>query len=218
MYYKEYLPRSGLEAIKSLMKGDRGTRARIQGELLHQHGFQVPASLCWGAFVDRAFVIFDGLAAEPVGHYVKVSWGVSLSISGLKLKHHYLKALAEEVGRMHLCGIVHGDLRLNNILLDAKSSDIPVFYFIDNERNQHYQIIPRKLVVKNLVQLNLISPKIVSFNDRLRFFHTYNAVYLRFSDNEQKELVSLIWQMTLKRFKRPSLRDCYEDLIELGRL
>ncbi len=212
VYYKEFLSRSRFEVLKNVVKGSRGERARIHGDSLISHGFNAPVPLCWGDDHKHNFIIFEGIEAEPIGGYIYSNWGQKLSNNELKLKYKCIAALATEVGRLHRSGIVHGDLRLNNILINVSEDQSPTFYFLDNERNEQYGVIPEKLIAKNLVQLNLISPKFISFKDRFRFFHSYNSVYKRFNIDSQKYLVKRIWQLTLKRFARPSLSDCYKDL------
>ncbi len=212
VYYKKFLSRSRFEALKNVVKGSRGKRARIKGDILISHGFNAPVPLCWGDDNNHNFILFEGIEAEPIGGYIYSNWGQKLNGDVRKLKYLVISALAAEVGRMHNAGIVHGDLRLNNILLNMAKDGAPSFYFLDNERNEQYSVVPEKLIAKNLLQLNLISPKLITFSDRFRFFHYYNRVYTRFDVQAQKYLVKRIWQLTLKRFARPSLNDCYQDL------
>ncbi len=213
VYYKEFLSRSWFETLKNVLKGSRAERARKQGEILISHRFNAPVPLCWGTAGNHNVTIFEGIEAEPLGDFIYSNWGRKLTRDELKLKRKWIIALASEIGRMHNAGIVHGDLRLNNILINVSKDQTPLFYFLDNERNKQYRHIPDRLIVKNLLQLNLVSPKFISFNDRFRFFHHYNKSTSQFDAEAQKHLIKRIWQLTLKRFARPSLTDCYQDLL-----
>ena len=59
VYYKEYLPRSKIERLKSLIKGDRALRAMKQGKLLIEKGLNTPEMLCWGSLGGRSFIMFE---------------------------------------------------------------------------------------------------------------------------------------------------------------
>ncbi len=49
VYYKEFLKRSPLEAIKALVKGSRAYRARRNNEALRAANFPAPVNLAWGS-------------------------------------------------------------------------------------------------------------------------------------------------------------------------
>ena len=82
--------------------------------------------------------------------------------------------LGRMVGRMHKCGIVHGDLRWGNILVEVEPESVQ-FVLLDNERTRRYQRVPRRKILKNLVQLNVIPPLALSRTERMRFWLAYRA-------------------------------------------
>lgn len=202
-YYKEYLGRSLLEGMKGLLRGSRCERARTQSQLLIEHGFRSPSILCWGHYRKQEFMITEGIAGLGFAKYIYTHWQRPLSKADLRLKRRIIDALAREIGRLHKTGIAHGDLRLDNILFEI-SDGKPVFYLIDNERNRKYRKIPRRLVKKNLVQVNMVLPGVVTNTDRLRFFQTYNKVYGRFTTNGQRTIGRRVSKKTLQRLRGKS--------------
>ena len=204
-YYKEYLNRSLIEALKNLFRGSRCKRARIKREILIQRGFNSPAIYCWGRQGLHHFIITEGIDAIGMGEFIYKRWWPSLDKKKIIAKRLIIEELASTIGRLHKTGIFHGDLRLNNILMHYTHEKV-TFNFIDNEGNRIYKKIPKHLVEKNLVQLNLIFPKYVTRQDRFRFYKTYNKVYERFSQAEQIVLMQRVQNRTLKRLKKIAQR------------
>ncbi len=197
-YYKEFLNRSLFEGLKSLIRASRCDRARLQGEILRQKGFRSPEILCWGQHGYRHFMVTEGVNATSLGHFISKHWGPPLSREQFRAKREFIEKLGEEIGRLHKEGICHGDLRLNNILVQQTEMGIN-FYFIDNERNRCFKKIPQRLIKKNLVQVNMIDPSYVTLQDRLRFFMAYSKIYPRFSFEERRSLMQKVHQRTLRR-------------------
>ncbi len=200
-YYKEYLSRSSVESLKSLFSGSRCERARLQGDILRQNGFDTPVCYCWGRTKQRHFMVTEGIDAIGMGEFIYKRWRPPLDKKKIGAKRVIIEKLGSTIGRLHKAGIFHGDLRLNNILVRHTYGEV-AFHFIDNERNCRYKKIPKRLIAKNLMQLNLIFPKFVTRQDRLRFYKTYNNVYERFSRAEQIALMQRIQSRTLKRLKK----------------
>ncbi len=197
-YYKEFLGRSCFERFKSLFRGSRCHRARVQGEILRQKGFHSPAILCWGKEGRRHFMVTEGISACGLGDFITTIWKPPLSREELRTKRRLIKKLGEEIGRLHKEGICHGDLRLNNILVQQTENEI-YFYFIYNERNRRFTKIPKRLIKKNLIQVNMIFPPHVTLQDRLRFFRAYSSTYPRFTFEEQRDLMRKVHRLTLRR-------------------
>lgn len=204
-YFKEFLSRSRLEWLKKSFRGNRCERARRQGEVLRRKGFNSPVCCCWGRMENRYFMITEGVNAIAIGEFIYKHWRPPLEKIRIRDKRMIINKLGSTIGRLHKRGIFHGDLRLNNILLHHKDKEVD-FYFIDNERNRVYQKIPKYLIEKNLVQVNLVLPKYVTRQDRLRFYKIYNKVYGRFTQMEQKVLMQRVQHRTLKRLKKIAKR------------
>ena len=104
---------------------------------------------------------------------------------------------------MHKLGIFHGDLRAGNILLQHNDQR-RCFFLIDNERTRQFTAIPLRLIIKNLVQLNMVQTGITN-TDRMRFLKAYNEQLL-FPDNVIRLLCEQTMRKTNKRLKIHELR------------
>jgi tRNA A-37 threonylcarbamoyl transferase component Bud32 len=204
-YYKQYLDRSPWELFKNLLRGSQCERARLQGEILKQKGFNSPVCYCWGRAARHHFMITEGIDAIGIIDFIQKHWQPPLGKEKLSAKRRIIKHFGATIGRLHKQGIYHGDLRLSNILLQQGERAVS-FYFIDNEKNRQYKIIPKRLIHKNLVQVNLVFPKYVTRQDRLRFYKSYNNVYGRFSGKEQNRLMQRVQIRTEQRLKKIALR------------
>jgi len=206
VYYKEFLSRSPFEKIKTLLRGSRCQRAIKRGELLRQRGFHSPATYCWGKKADRYFMVTEGLNAVSLSTYIEKNWIPPLSRNELRAKRDLIEKLGKEIGNLHKAGICHGDLRISNVLVEETGQNI-IFHFIDNERSLFLKKIPPRLVVKNLVQVNMIFLPGLSRQDRLRFFHAYSETYNRFNSGEKKALMIRVHRRTMERVAIKLARD-----------
>ena len=200
-YYKEFLSRSPFENIKTLFRGSRCQRAIIRGELLKEKGFNTPAIHCWGKKGHRYFMITEGIDAVSLSTHIEKNWIPPLAGKELVAKRQLIEKLGKEIGTLHKTGICHGDLRLSNVLVEKAGQDIR-FHFIDNERSSIFKKIPRRLVVKNLVQVNMIFGPNVSRQDRLRFFYAYSKTYSCFDTGEKIALMKTVYERTVERMAK----------------
>lgn len=178
-FFKEYLSRSYYENLKALLAGTRARRAWVNGKILAAQGFHTPHLLFYGEkkhgiFPSRNFLVTEYIADSSASFvFFRNHFCPPLSSADLQRKRQFIRSLGHEIGKLHKRGIYHGDLRPGNILVTSLK-DIPVFYFIDNERNKYFQNgIPTRLRMKNLVQINMIAFPEITFTDRLRFFQAY---------------------------------------------
>lgn len=187
LYCKQFLPRSRFDIVKSWLRGDRSIRARHRSDDLIAAGFSSPTPVAWGLYArHRGFVVTEAVAAIGV-----TEWLRTLGPGHRARRWQLLTALGQEIGRLHGAGFVHGDLRTSNVLVTDQDS-VFSFYFIDNERNSQHRQIPMKLVVKNLVQLDMLLAKDLSRSDRLRFYKSYITNYGRFEWTEARALAQTV--------------------------
>ncbi len=112
------------------------------------------------------------------------------SVNALRRKRHLIREFGKMVGEMHHQGILHGDLRLRNVLVQDKGENF-CFWFIDNERTNFFSRLSPGQVQKHMVQMN--KWKMATNADRLRFIKAY-ADKRRFSREELKTLVERIYK------------------------
>ena len=198
VYYKEFLSRSLFEGIKNFFRGSRCQRAIIKGKILRQRGFHSPIVSCWGKKGNRHFMVSEGIDASGLGDYIRTHWQHPLLGEEILAKRRVIEKFGKVIGELHKNGICHGDLRVNNILVE-KSQDDVIFYFVDNERNTLFKKIPRRLIRKNLVQINMIQSPHISRQDRLRFFQAYCEAYGGLSPAEKLTLIERVQQRTVER-------------------
>lgn len=180
VFYKEFLPRNNFEKIKAIIRGNRSKRARKQAGILHKAGLPTPKILCWGRGRKNVFLISEGFDGVGFFQYLKINLLPPLNKKKIRKKRLLLKEAGSLIGKMHSKGIVHGDLRQNNLLVKEVENGFQ-FSLIDNESNHKWWFIPRSQILKNLVQFSIFSDNLLSKTDLMRLYNAYAALYPRFS-------------------------------------
>jgi hypothetical protein len=196
IYYKEFLPRSPLETLKAALRGSRATRARRQGEALLLAGFEAPANLAWGSLPGgREYLFTREARGRDVTSWLQARPGNGTGVS-LATRRQLLRQLGVFVGRLHATGFVHGDLRPGNVLADLCQGRF-LFTLIDNERTVQRHPPPGRMLLRNLMQLNMLPSAVLSRADRMRFFTGWRRQMRELSPVEAKLLASesYLWAM-----------------------
>jgi tRNA A-37 threonylcarbamoyl transferase component Bud32 len=201
VYFKEFLSRTPFEGIKDILRGSRCQRAIRKGEILRQRGFHTPVVCCWGESGGHHFMVTEGIEAPGLGDYISKNWQQPLSGPEVEAKRRFIQKFGKEIGDLHKHGICHGDLRVNNILVQESKDDV-IFYFLDNERNTLFKRVPRRLIRKNLVQLNMLQSSNISRQDRLRFFQAYCETYGGLTAAARLSLIRGVQQRTAERLAK----------------
>lgn len=175
--FKEFMARSCFESLKGAVRGTRAERAWKAGHVLREKGFNTPPVVAWGAagrlgLPGRNFFVTRLVEGMGVAKFVEGLLTKFPKDERLVVKFDVLRRVGELVGRLHSAGISHGDLRLDNIIVNQKGGGYE-FYLIDNERTRHFESLPYELVVKNLVQMNMIEGAEFSRLVRMRVFRGY---------------------------------------------
>lgn len=200
VFYKEFLPRSPVETVKALIKGSRATRARRNSELLIMAGFNAPQNLAWGKLPGaREYLFTRAVPGEGVSTWIKTMLA-SKSGDCLEERWKFLRELGVFIGRLHSTGYIHGDLRTSNVLANRGIEHFE-FSLIDNERNAQYRPAPGKLLLKNLMQLNMHTPNELSRADRWRFFRAWHSQMRDLSSLEAKLIANESYQWAMKRLR-----------------
>jgi len=202
-FHKTYLPRNRMERIKNIFFGNRAERA-FKGDLILQaNGFSAPKMVIVGQKGTHNFTVSQMVSSPlTLEQYFRDVFVLPLIE---KKTVHCRKTIAEfgqTIGRLHSCGVSHGDLRWGNILIDASDVNNFHYVFLDNERTRQYRYLPDRKRLKNLVQLNMIPEVPVSQANKLRF--------LKFYLKENPELMTnkkeWIYRVVRKTRRRLALR------------
>lgn len=151
-------------------------------------------------------MISEGVNALGLGDYIGKHWQRPLSRAEISTKRRFIRKFGKMIGELHKNGISHGDLRVNNILVQESTDDV-IFYFVDNERNTLFRKIPRRLIKKNLVQINMMQSPHISRQDRLRFFQAYCEAYGGLSPAEKLALIQEVQQRTVERLVKKAEKE-----------
>lgn len=217
LYVKRFFSPNIGYSLKDFFRASKAVKAWKAGLMLEGYGFHCASSVVvgekrrWGRLVDSLLVATEVKAPSIIEFLEK--WAdasrdtdairrdtdaIRRDTDAIRTKRRLIGALGGEVGRMHLLGILHGDLLPGNILVD-ESEGKARFVFLDNDRTAKFiRNLPDKLVVRNLVQLGRFVLPGVTLTDRLRFFKAYIEQNPRFKDRE-KDLLRRIVRKTRRR-------------------
>ena len=109
-----------------------------------------------------------------------------------------LRELGVFIGRLHHSGFIHGDLRTGNVLAEWRGGRFR-FALIDNERNSRHDMPPGKLLLKNLMQLNMHTPSELSRSDRWRFFESWRRQMRELSDTDARLVAVESYRWAMRR-------------------
>ncbi|GAB1269573.1 hypothetical protein NBRC116493_28260 [Aurantivibrio infirmus] len=217
IYCKVFLPRNTLEIVKQYLRGSRARRAGDSASLLTQLGFETPKVIESGTRTAYSWLVTEGVNAVGLGDYVDKCLRGKLSPERIRWKRNIITALGTLVGRLHKKGIVHGDLRLNNILIDTQSIT-PRFYLVDNERNQYFsnkKVLPKELMIKNLVQVALLFPPYGSRLDQYRFIKAYRQQMNSLTAGQFNEMLQTVDNKIAERLKKLAKKPAWQNSLDL---
>ncbi|MEP5566218.1 MAG: lipopolysaccharide kinase InaA family protein [Halioglobus sp.] len=200
VFYKEFLKRSPLEALKALVKGSRATRARKNNEALRAENFTAPVNLAWGPLPGgREYLFSSAVPGQGVTTWLRESL-TERKGETLKLRRELLSSLGDFIGRMHRAGFTHGDLRTSNVLAQRDENTFQ-FSLIDNERNQQRLPPAGRDVLRNLMQLNMLLPSDVTNTDRMRVFVQWRNQMPNLNREETKLIAFESWRWAMRRLR-----------------
>lgn len=198
VYYKEFLPRSPWESLKAMLRGSRAKRARLHSDALRLAGIDAPANLAWGKLGrGREYLFSEAAAGDDIRCWLADTLPPG-DAAALPQRRLLLDALGIFIGRVHATGFIHGDLRPGNVLADFRGER---FYFtlIDNERTVKKLPPPGRMLLRNLMQLNMLPPRILSRTDRMRFFTAWRRQMRELDAIEAKLLAAEAYHWAFQR-------------------
>jgi len=163
-FVKEY--RCG--GLKRLLCGNPAKRAWYNAYALTLRDIPVPKcyKFCEGG--SRSFIIGEWLDALPLGEFVKSD----LDTFDFTQRKNFLFDLARILRRMHIRGVVHNDMKANNVFVKGRNGGAE-FYILDFDDVYFTDVLPLEVVIKNLAQLNASVRGLLTIADRMRFLRYY---------------------------------------------
>ena len=164
--------------IKNTFRGSAGRKEWIAGNGLLVYGFNTPEPLAvmekkvLGITTSSYLIMEDARDCLEMDRYILKNFHDKSSLSKWKKKRALINNLAETMGRMHNLNIFHHDLKTCNIMVKEKGTSFYIT-FLDFDKVSFEEEITIRKRVKNLTQLNLSTPKLISTTDRLRFLKEY---------------------------------------------
>ena len=197
VYYKEYLPRSPLAALQGLLRGSRATLARKRGDALLYVGIEAPEHLAWGKLPGGSEYLFMRAAAgQDVGTWLKATL-VERGGEALATRRQLLENLGVFIGRVHATGFVHGDLQPANVFAELREGRFQ-FTLVNNDCTVRKLPPPGRMLLRNLMQLNLLPPSALSRTDRMRFFRGWRRQLRELSPIEAKLLAAEAYHWAMR--------------------
>ncbi|MGR3303441.1 MAG: lipopolysaccharide kinase InaA family protein, partial [Candidatus Scalindua sp.] len=175
---KQYKVSCGVCLIKNIFCNSAGKKAWIAGNGLPVYGFNTPKPLALmekkvlGITTSSYLIMEDARDCLEMDRYILKNFHDKSSLSKWKKKRALINNLAETMGRMHNLNIFHHDLKTCNIMVKEKGISFYIT-FLDFDKVSFEEEITIRKRVKNLTQLNLSTPKLISTTDRLRFLKEY---------------------------------------------
>jgi tRNA A-37 threonylcarbamoyl transferase component Bud32 len=197
-YLKQFLHRDPMDPLKDLLRASRARRALRNERIATALGFHLPRSLCLLEARRGGRLVYNALVTEAVEHARRARDWI-MEAPDRHARRRFLLALAREIGAWHGAGLYHGDLRPGNILAQS-SDDGFTFWWLDNERNRRYAVLPPGRRIHNLMQINY-EPLPISLTDRLRFWRAYRET-ARLPDDQAADVLRRVIAKTQRRWRK----------------
>ena len=174
---KEYRCNGISTRLKELTRRSKARKGWLMGNGLAVRGIEGVTVLAlverkrWG-FRQGAFLIME----SPPG-YIELDRYMVKAFDPLdhdrsKKKRAFLKAWASFMAKLHQGRIAHRDLKTCNIMVKEEKNEWH-FGLVDMDDIRLDKDVPKRTLIKGLVQINTSTPLFVEMRDRLRFLAQY---------------------------------------------
>ncbi len=168
VYFKSFNRTSITERLKSTFTGGRAKRTLAGTELLQEAGCMAPKILATGYYPDNDFIIMEALEGAPLLNAIE---SYLRDTPDSQWRKNLFCELGLTIGKMHANGIIHGDLRGNNVVIVPDHQRYRLA-MIDNERTRKAFRFNREQQ-RNLKQIMLFGPCYITPVERDLFFDCY---------------------------------------------
>lgn len=202
VYVKIYRRYRRWTALKDWFRPSKAANVLRVSAALARQGFTVPEVVAIGEErrglgVARSFCATAALGGEPIAERV-AALATDHGAPTLRAKRGLLDTLGREVARLHLAGIVAGDLVPANVWIALAAAELTIA-FLDHDRTRVGPApAPWHRARRNLVQLNRIVLDGVGATDRLRVYRAYARAHA-WSKVEARQRLPWIVAKTVER-------------------
>lgn len=198
IYYKQFLERSPAFKLKAQVRGSRATRARLNADALLLVGIDAPLSVLWGELPGGGEYLFTvAVPGQSIDRWLCKSL-VKKDAQQLQQRRQLLHALGTFIGRVHATGFIHGELKPENVLAERREESFQ-FTLMNNTRNTQRIPTPGRLLLRNLIQLNMLPLADLGRTDRMRFFRAWRRQMRDLSSVEAKILAVEAYRRAVRR-------------------
>ena len=172
VFIKRVTNDSWLKGIIARVCGSRARKALRGGAVLQRAGFPHPRLIAAfeqhrSASVHASYVILEYLRRPKTLSRFALADGRDFNWRCRLSKH-----VAGAISALHAAGCYTRDLQETNLMLEANSDELKV-YFTDLEDFRWLPIVPWRVRLNNLIQLDRSIGRFVSRTHRLRFVYNY---------------------------------------------
>jgi tRNA A-37 threonylcarbamoyl transferase component Bud32 len=201
IYFKEYRTPSPAATLKAQLSRSRATRARLNAEELLRTGIDAPHNVLWGQLPGgREYLFTVAAPGQGVDRWLRETL-TGKDKEQLRTRRQLLAALGMFIGRVHATGFIHGDLKPQNILA-AQLQDQFRFTLLNNDRNKRRKPMSGKMLLRDLLQLNMLPLADVGRTDRMRFFCAWRRQMRSLPSVETKILAKEAYRRGLRRLPK----------------
>ena len=161
--------------VKNIFRGSAGRKAWVAGNGLRVYGLNTPLTLALLEKKISGITTGSYLIMEEVKDSLEMDRYILKNFSNrkdLRKKSELIRAFAKILGEMHSYNIFHHDLKTCNIMVKEKGKSFD-FTFLDFDNVSFNEDMAVSKRVKNLIQINLSTPRLFTLADRLRFLKEY---------------------------------------------
>ncbi len=186
---KWYRKRGEVDQIKEWMRGGRALRAWKGGNALMARGFPVAVPYAVVRTTRGGFLFMAAVEGEELDRKLDRMFRRD-GRKGVAFRRGIAEALGELIGRLHRKGIYHADLKACNIMVVERGDQLEI-KLLDYDHVTIHKVLPDRLAIKNLTQINTSVPEGISRALRFRFLTAYRAAYPEAPS--VKELFRKVW-------------------------
>lgn len=197
VYYKEFPLPSPLDRLAAVLRGSRASRWRKHSEALKYAGIEAPESLAWGKLPNgREYLFTRAAAGRDVATWLRKTLTERRG-DALTSRRQLLEALGIFIGRLHATGFLPGDLEPSDVLAELRDDRFQ-FTLINNEHSVKKLPPPGRMLLKNLMELNLLPPSALTRTDRMRFLVAWRRQMRDLSPIEIKVLAAEAYHWAMR--------------------